>query len=139
MCDFLTNRRQRVLIKNCMSQWLICTSVIPQSSVLGPILFLILLMICLNCIQYSSLLLYADNAKIFKRIDCMLDCELFQRDLDCMTIWCDLWQLKLNISKCMFVRFGIVDKPTYECSLPGTLLQKVVPTKDLGIIFNSKI
>ena len=41
ICDILTNRRQRVLIKNCMSQWLPCTSGVPQGSVLRPILFLI--------------------------------------------------------------------------------------------------
>ena len=32
--------------------------------------------------QYSSILLYADDAKIFKRINCMLDSVLFQRDFD---------------------------------------------------------
>ena len=91
--------------------------------------------------MYFSILLYADDAKIFKRINCMLDCVLFQRDLDSMHgyIWCDFWQLKLNISKCTYVRFGLVDRPIYEYSISGTLLQKVVSTKDLGIIFDSKL
>ena len=69
----------------------------------------------------------------------MLDSLLFQRDLDFKVIWCDLWQLKLNISNCMYVRFGLVSMPTYEYSISRTLLQKVVSTKDLDIKFDSKL
>ena len=39
----------------------------------------------------------------------------------------------------MYVRFGLVDRPTYEYSKPGTLLQKVVSIKDLDIIFDSEL
>ena len=53
---------------------------------LGSILFLIFINDLPDSIQYSNILLYADDAKIFKRINCMLDCVLFQRDLDSMAI-----------------------------------------------------
>ena len=39
----------------------------------------------------------------------------------------------------MYVRFGLVNRPTYEYSISGTLLQKVVSTKDFCIIFDSKL
>ena len=47
ICDFLTNRRQRGLVKNCMSQWPHGASNVPQDSVLVLILFLFSLMTCL--------------------------------------------------------------------------------------------
>ena len=95
----------------CLSGYLVLV-VFPNkvAGILGPILFLIFINDLPDCIQYSSILLCADDAKIFKCINCMLDCVLFQRDLDSMAIWCDLdsmaiwcdlWQLKLNILKCM--------------------------------------
>ena len=57
--------------------------------------------------MHSDIFLYANDAKILKRIDCRLDCLLLQRNIDSFATWCDLWQLKLNISKCAYVRFGV--------------------------------
>ena len=51
ICNFLANKRQRVLIKNCMSQWLPCTSGVPQGSFLRPILFSIFFNDLPDCIS----------------------------------------------------------------------------------------
>ena len=67
----------------------------------------------------------------------------------CYSVTLTIWQIgvyivatyTLNISKCMFVRFGLVNKPSKpsDCYFSGTVLQKVLSTKDLGIIFDSKM
>ena len=79
----------------------------------------------------SEIVLYIDNAKTFKRINCRLSCVFLQHELDSIANWCTLRQLKLNISKCMFVRFGLVDKPITGYYFSGTVIQKVLSMRIL--------
>ena len=113
--SFLCNRRQRVIINDTVSGWLDCSSAwVPQGSILGPILFLLYINDLPDYIQYSEIFLYADDTKIFKRIHCMLDCINFQCDIDAIVAWCVAWQLTLNVSKCLFIRYGLVDRPLLD-------------------------
>ena len=65
--EFLSNRKQRVVINWTKSEWRKVTSGIPQGSVLGPILFLIFINDMpevLNC----CIKLFADDAKLYSPI-----------------------------------------------------------------------
>ena len=104
--SFLSSRRQRVLVNGCVSEWKPCTSGVTQGSVLGPLLFLIYINDLPDHIHHSSILLYADNAKLLKCISNRLDCILFQQDINSLLRWCSTWQIHLNIAKCVFIRFG---------------------------------
>ena len=106
---FLTNRSQKVVINGTHSDWEEIKSGVPQGSVLGPVLFLLFI----NDLPeevVSELLLYADDAKIFRVIRSDEDREVLQRDLHAMSLWSDIWLLsfhpeklkKLTISRNMF-------------------------------------
>ena len=58
----------------------------PRDGILGPI-FLLHINDLPDCIQHSEIFLYADDAKIFKRINCRLDCVLLQQDFDSIANW----------------------------------------------------
>ena len=108
-----------VLLLITFSNWLPCSSGIP--SILGTTLFNIYINNLLACVHHSDILLYADDVKMFKRIRCSLHCVQFQEDIFSISNWCALWQLKLNVSKCISLQFGLVDRSScdfYKYSLP---------------------
>ena len=68
--DYLTNRKQQVVVNGETSEELSVLSDVPQESVLGPLLFLI----CINDIDDiplspgTKLVIYADNVLLYKPI-----------------------------------------------------------------------
>ena len=102
--------RQRIVINVNVYGWIDCTSGVPQGSILGPILFLLYINDLSYYIKHSEIFLYADNAQIFRRFHRMLDCINFQCDINAIVAWCVAWQLTLNISKCLFIRYELDDR-----------------------------
>ena len=95
---FLKDRTQKVVINGVESEWENVKSGVPQGSVLGPVLFLLFI----NDLPeevVSELLLYADDAKIFRIIRCDEDREQLQQDLHAMSIWSDIWLLSFHPDK----------------------------------------
>ena len=66
--EFLTNRRQRVVVNGQYSEWKKVTSGIPQGSVLGPTLFIIFINDMPEVIA-CCMKLYADDAKIYDKVN----------------------------------------------------------------------
>ena len=48
----------------------------------------------------SRVLLYADDAKLFRQISCQNDADILQNDLVKLHEWSKTWKLDLNASKC---------------------------------------
>ena len=66
--DFLSNRKQRVVIKGESSDWTDVTSGIPQGSVLGPILFLVYINDLPGAIK-GLMKIFADDAKVYYELE----------------------------------------------------------------------
>jgi len=91
MTDFLTNRKQRVVIGQNHSEWLDVLSGTAQGSVLGPLLFIIFINDMPNQLNHLCKL-FADDTKIIAPIKNHLDYELLQPDIDRLTNWAQTWK-----------------------------------------------
>ena len=137
--SFLSNRRQRVVMGEIMSNWSQVKSGVPQGSVLGPSLFIIYINDLPENLSNVTKI-YADDTKIIadtSRPDANLD---LQKDLDALADWSDRWLIKLNVEKCKIMHLGkrnplkkyfILDKG--ERIEVGTTKFE----KDLGIVWSS--
>ena len=67
---------------------------VPQGSVLGPLLFLIYIYI--NDLEdniTSNILKFADDTKVFRKVNTDGDKQLLQNDLDKLVKWSEKWQM----------------------------------------------
>ena len=97
--DFLTRRYQQVSINRETLNRKEVTSGIPQSSVLGPILFVIYINDLPEAVE-SEAYLFADDTKIFRVINSLDDQHILQNDLVKLENWSDKWLLKFHPEKC---------------------------------------
>ena len=135
--NWLTNRKQRVVINGEASDWLQVTSGVPQGSVLGPLLFLIYIN-DLDLGVSSKISKFADDTKLGGKALTNGDCEIIQKDLDNLSIWSDKWLLKFNKDKCKVMHVGY-NNLKHNYKLQGQNLIRVEEEKDLGIIIKSDL
>ena len=132
---FLNNRSQCVVIDQCFSYVSTVLSGVPQGSVLGPILFLIFINDLESiCCDEVSIMLFADDAKLYSRIVIDQPSISLQHTLDRLSIWADSWQLAINISKCCVLSTG--SNKAVFCNkyyLGKNLVPSTSYTLDLGL------
>ena len=96
--DWLSGRKQRVVVEGEESSWRPVISGVPQGSVLGPILFLIYINDLENEIG-SNILKFADDTKMFRRVESQEDRHQLQSDLNKL-VKSEKWQMLFNKDKC---------------------------------------
>ena len=136
--SFLSNRSQIVKINGAFSHPKEVISGVPQGTVLGPVLFLFYSADLQKEIKYSDISMYADDTKLFKKIQCENDYLLLQEDLNSASNWANAWQLKLNPIKTNVLTIGTarIDSKYF---LNGSLVQKVDRICDIGITVQSNL
>ena len=90
--DFLSNRKQRVVLNGMASSWESIKSGVPQGSVLGPLLFLIYINDLTDNIS-SEMRLFADDSSLFIKVRNIEDTQVQRTDdLDKITNWAGQFQ-----------------------------------------------
>ena len=143
---FLSNRKQRVVLGEFMSQWSEIKSGVPQGSVIGPILFIIYINDLIDNMT-NPCKMYADDTKILARIrkeNEVLDTITMQEDIDKVVSWTNTWLMRLNIGKCKIMHIGKKNQKnnykmnSYETNEPVPL-EKTELERDLGILITSNL
>lgn len=120
---------------NKIENYLLYKQQVDVISNLGPLLFVIY-MNELDSIVCNDFLLYADDTKLFKVINCIEDCENLQSDNNNFNTWCNNNSLDINVSKCKVMTFRRRKRAIeYIYEVDGINLEKVYLIKDLVVHF----
>ena len=136
---FLKRRQQMVVIQGAMSTPIRCTSGVPQGSVLGPLLFLILMYDINRDITNSILSSFADDTKLWKGTSTLDQEVMLQEDLDLIYAWAALNNMMFNSTKFQNIRFAQKLSLTSYTNDTGELIKQLQTVKDLGIFFSSDV
>ena len=134
--SFLSDRRQRVQLRNGTSRWEKVKSGVPQGSILGPLLFLYYVNDMPSYVSNTAKM-FADDTKLYSEVKDQQDCASLQDDLNALSFWSRKWLLGFNETKCVVLK--IRDCLNYVYTLNGHVLDTVDEQKDLGVYITSDL
>ena len=142
IANFLDNRRQRVVLNGCKSNWVKVTSGVPQGSALGPLLFLIFVNDLPSQMKFCKAKMFADDIELYTTEKD--NHARIQYDISKVCDWSKKWQLPLNSQKCKELQLGNRKDSAEAYFLSShndteTNILKVEEMKDLGVVMDSKL
>ena len=134
IADFLSNRKQKVVIDGANSSPGDVISGVPQGTVLGPVLFIIYMNDLHEVVKNSLLKCFADDSKLIMNIKNRTTRIKLVEDLKAVLKWTEDNSMKFNIDKFQLLQHG----PNKYLKLPyrlpnGQTLEGSQTVKDLGL------
>jgi len=137
--QWLTGRKQRVILNGKFSSWEEVLSGVPQGSVLGPLLFPLFINDLDTVVEgVVTVKKFADDTKLGKEVKTDKDREQLQETLDNLFGWAQKWGMQFNIEKCKIMHMGR-SNPCFEYTMNGRKLQETTEEKDIGVKINSNL
>ena len=134
---FLTGRTQKVVVGGESSSIKVVISGVPQGSVLGPLLFLIMIGDIDKSVLTAFLSSFADDTRVGHWIKTMEDLQNFQRDLDKIYEWSSKNNMEFNSNKFECLRYGQERFPTVkQLNDQGEPIEVKKHVKDLGVFMS---
>ena len=145
--SYLQDRLQRVVIDGSFSDTVAVNSGVPQGSILGTLLFVLFINDIYEQISPgTSITLYADDTKIWRRILSYADCEILNRDIDALYKWATTNKMKFHHKKCKVLSVSLkrpnyyilpFDRFSYE--LNNDIIEYVTEQIDLGVTLTNRM
>ena len=138
--NWLSDRKQRVILNGMSSSWGDVLSGVPQGSVLGPTLFLIFIndIDCAVEVTRGLIKKFADDTKCYMVVDSEEEKERFQAMLDGLSTWSIEWQMSFNMDKCHVMHLGRKNmNHTYDWG--GGQLEVTDSEKDVGVMISNTL
>ena len=137
--NYLTDRKQRVVLPNATSDWTVIRAGVPQGSILGPLLFLLYINDIVNDIG-SNIRLFADDTSLFIIVDNPVTAaECLNSDLNKLSRWAATWLVTFNPSKTEALLFSRkLNKPQHSpLFMQNHQISEVESHKHLGLYFSN--
>ncbi len=132
--NFLSDRMHQVRLPGGISNQSKVISGVPQGTVLGPVLFLILMSDISDDIA-SHIISFADDTRLYAPINSANDCDNLQHDLSKIYTWADENNMTFNSNKFQYICFALSNENcsnVYTC--PNfNIINATDTVKDLGI------
>ena len=139
--SFLTGRTQRVIVNGILSVPSPVMSGVPQGSVLGLLLFLILIGDIDEGLSISVLSSFADDTRMVAAISTLFHATNFQADLEKVYDWARINKMEFNDVKFELLRYWLNNHSLKCCtsytSCRGSIIDEKEVVKDLGVLMFS--
>ena len=136
--DYLSQRKQRVVINNTCSDWQYIKAGVPQGSILGPLLFIIFINDIVKDIE-SSIKLFADDTSLYLIVDNPIDTtNVLNSDLQKIHQWSEKWLVTFNPQKTETITISRkINKPVHPpLVMNNNVIEQVREHKHLGLIIS---
>ena len=142
IATFLTNRTQSVVIDGHKSSPKPVISGVPQGSVLGPLLFLVLIGDIDKEVMEAFLSSFADDTRVGKGISTPADTVLLQSDLNAVYNWSVINNMLFNSDKFELVRYESkaskqTQAETSYSSNDGSIINETKHVRNLGVTLSN--
>ena len=144
--NYLSNRSQVVSLGTNLSGPLAVEHGVPQGSILGPVLFSLYINDLPSCINFSNVIMYADDTVIFVSSTQLMEVELkLNMELASLSEWLCGNKLLLNLKKTEFMIFGTQQRlcrqgmEGLDIALEGESVKYSDAFKYLGVTLDSSL
>ena len=138
--SFLTNKAQKVMVNGFLSEPAPVTSGVPQGSVLGPLLFLILIGDIDRNIAESFISSFADDTRLSRAVSGVREASSLQTDLEKIYQWSVENNMMFNGEKFEALRYGrddVLKCTTSYTSPEGSVIPEKEHVRDLGVTMSN--
>lgn len=141
--SYLSNRQQKVKIKDNYSEYRTIRVGVPQGTILGPLLFVLYVNDLLSRMPDETIMSYADDTAAISSANTWYEAQVKMNEmLSDIAQWLAFNKLSLNVNKTVFITFGCYSDSVpaqVDISIMGDNIKRVEQTKYLGIIFDSNL